>query len=136
MIRCSSHVTATCNVPRTLAIVVTVLALGAAILWTAGCAPSCEELSGSTQRELEALSTACSTDADCRAVNAVLLIELVGAPLCAAPCGLVVRADVDDATVRTQFGPIADDEEGCECGRPRCGVVTAVCEANRCVGSL
>lgn len=121
---------------KTLPIVVTVLALGAAVMANAACAPSCEELSASTQREIEALSTGCSTSADCRVVNAALLVELVGAPLCAASCGLVVRADVDDATVRTHFGPIAEDEEGCECGRPRCGVLTAVCEANRCVGSL
>jgi hypothetical protein len=113
-----------------------VLACVAVIASSAGCAPSCEELSAETNQQIVDLSTGCTTSADCRAVGAGLITSLVGEAPCAASCGFAARADVDDATVRARFSSIVDDEQGCVCGRPRCPTYTAVCEANRCVTSF
>jgi len=110
---------------------VVALALAVCATMNVGCGPSCEDLAEDTRRELVELSTGCTIDTDCRAVPT---IAVVGAQLCAEPCVLVVRADVDDGTLRARFTPIAEDEDGCECVRPRCGPRRAVCEANRCVG--
>jgi hypothetical protein len=104
-----------------------------AVASISACGPTCEDVAADTRRELADVSLGCNADADCRAVSTP---SVAGQQLCAEPCWLVVRADVDDATLRARFAPIAQDEAGCECARPRCGPITPVCEANRCVGAF